>query len=168
MCAEPCKQPRGGAPDPPGAAGKHHDHVFEDIGCEGGAMHRKLIVRQAESIAVPASYYQPWRSISLQQLACDDHLADFRRAGADLQQLDRAIEPVDLGLPDVAAAAMDLHGLVEHCVAGLGSVHHRGRGQHVDIAASAAADFQGAGFRQRAIGEGPHGFDRTYISASID
>src|SRR5205085_3450960 len=95
----------------------------------------------------------------LEQLACDDHLSDFCRSGADLQQLDRTKQPVDLRLPDVAAAAMDLHGLVEDCVASLCSVHHRGRRQHMNIAASATADFERRGSRQRAIGEGPHGFD---------
>src|SRR4051794_26614169 len=49
---------------------------------------------------------------SAQQLASDDQLADLGGARADLPQLARAIEPVDLGLPDVARAAVDLQRLV--------------------------------------------------------
>src|SRR5260370_38984488 len=64
-----------------------------------------------------------------QQFAGNNHLADFRRARADFQQLDRAEQAVDFRLPDVAAAAVDLHGLVEHRMTGLGRGHQRGRGQ---------------------------------------
>src|ERR1700730_15553328 len=95
----------------------------------------------------------------LEQLACDYHLSDFCRSGAYLQQFDRTKQPVDLRLPDVAAATVDLHCFVEDGVARLCSVHHRSRRQHVDIAASATANFERRGFHQRAIGEGPHGFD---------
>src|SRR3546814_10654734 len=63
----------------------------------------------------------------------------FGCAGADLQQLDRAVQAVDFRLPDVAAAAVDLHGVVQHLVQRLCGVHDAGGGQLVDFAASALA-----------------------------
>src|ERR1700722_462530 len=59
-----------------------------------------------------------------EEFAADDELAHFCGAGADLEQLDGAVQAIDLRLPDVAAAAMDLHCLGQYAVHGLGSVHH--------------------------------------------
>ena len=42
------------------------------------------------------------------ELAADDQLAHLGRAGADFQQLDGPVQAIDLGLPDVAGAAVDL------------------------------------------------------------
>src|SRR3546814_17671060 len=73
-----------------------------------------------------------WRCSAFPQLAGDDHLAHFGCAGADLQQLDRAVQAVDFRLPHVAAAAVDLHGLVPPLVPRLGAVPYAACGLLVE------------------------------------
>src|SRR5271169_4900409 len=95
----------------------------------------------------------------LQQLARVDHLAHFGGAGADLEELDRAVEAVDFRLPDISGAAVDLHRLVEHQMDGVGGVHHRGCRQLVDVAAPAFTGLERRRGGQRAIGERAHRLD---------
>src|SRR5262249_21760364 len=80
------------------------------------------------------------------QFAADDQPPDFGRAGANLQQFAGAIEPVDFGFAHIAGAAEDLHGMIHHPRAALGGIENARRGELVNFAATAAADFQIVGF----------------------
>src|SRR3546814_14375527 len=88
-----------------------------------------------------------------------DLLAHFGRSGANLHQLDRTEEPVDLAFPDIAGAAMDLHRLVENAIGGFGGIHHRRGGERMDASAPALTVRDGGTFSEHLIGEAAQRLD---------
>src|SRR5262249_7773123 len=94
-----------------------------------------------------------------QQLLGDDELAHLARARADLEQLDRAVKAVHLGLPDVGGAAVDLRGVVEHAVQSVGAEEDRRGGEPVRGAAPALLPAEVAERAQAAPGVAPHRVD---------